>query len=230
MSSLPNEDNESGNARFLYRRISLAAIVDAACETLARHGIEADNEILQAEPGAAQTEALACAVRGSEAELAIGSPDSLVLLAGSTDCPVLALPTPFARRCQVPPRRIFVASDGSAESAFAVREAARIATPGVAVRVAYLACDPVAALHPEDFDAVVLEARHDSDDVSHAIAEAARRWHTDLLMLGPRGGHASGRQRYGSIAADVVQRTVLPLLLVPQTSQRAGPAAANGVH
>ncbi len=232
--SLSHGDSGSGNARLLCRRISLTATVDAACEALARHGIEADNEIVQVEAGAVQTEALARAVRASRAELAIGSSDSLVSLAGSTGCPVLVLPTPFARRCQVPPRRIFVASDGSAESAFAVREAARIAAPGAAVRVGYLACNPVAARHPEDFDAVVLKAPHDdggvSDDVLHAIVEAARQWHTDLLMLGPRGGHAGGRLRYGSIAAGVAQRAVLPLLLVPQMSQRAGPAAAGGVH
>jgi nucleotide-binding universal stress UspA family protein len=228
--SLSRGDSGSANVRLLCRRISLTATVEAACETLARHGIEADNEIVQVEAGAVQTEALARAVRASRAELAIGSSDSLVSLAGSTGCPVLALPTPFTRRCQVPPRRIFVASDGSPESALAVREAVRIAAPGVAVRVGYLACDPLAALHPEGLDAVVLKALQDGDDVSHAIMEAARQWHTDLLVLGSRGGDAGGRRRYGSIAADVAQRTMLPLLFVPQTSQHAGPAAGNGVH
>jgi len=225
-------DGDGGprDAQGISRRIIFAATVDAACETLARRGIEADKEILEPDPGVAQTETFARAVRAWQAELVIGSPLNPVALAGSTGCSVLMLPQPFARRCQVPPQRIFVASDGSAASALAVREAARVAGPGAAVRVGYLACDAAAARHPDDFDAVVLEAQHDNEGASHAIVAAALQWRADLLVLGTRGGHEGGRWRYGSVAADVAQRTVLPLLLVPQASQHSVLAAVSGIH
>ncbi|WP_028220920.1 universal stress protein [Paraburkholderia oxyphila] len=215
----------SGDAAFqaaqgFTRRLVLNATVDAACETLLRRGFETDTEILDTDAGGEQADRLARAVCASQAELTIGAPSSPVPLAGSTQRPVLVLPTPFARRCRVPPQRIFVASDGSAASALAVREAARIAGPGAALRVGYLARDPASARHPEDFDAVALEAPHDGDAASHAIVEAALQWRADLLVLGTRGRHEGARWRYGSIAADVAQRTVLPLLLVPQISQR----------
>lgn len=212
------------------RRIILSATVDAACETLASRGIEADREILELREGEGQTEAFARAVRGWQADLAMGAPSNPVALAGSTDRPVLVLPEPFAHRCRVPPQRIFIASDGGAASAAAVREAARVAVAGAAIRVGYLACDPASARHPEDFDAVVLAAQHEGEGASHAIVEAALQWRADLLVLGTRGGHEGGRWRFGSVAADVAQRTVLPLLLVPQTSQHPALAAAGGIH
>lgn len=225
-------DGDAGSlaAQGFSRRIILAATVDAACETLARRGIEAKREILERNEGEGQTEAFARAMRAWQADLAIGAPSNPVALAGSTCRSILVLPEPFARRCQVPPRRIFVASDGSAASAVAVREAARVAVAGAAVRVGYLACDPASARHPEDFDAVVLEAQHDGDAASHAIFEAARQWRADLLVLGTRGGHEGGRWRYGSVAADVAQRTVLPLLLVPQISDHSSLAVVSGLH
>lgn len=230
----PPPDGEAGSqtqpAQGFSRHIVLSAIVDAAREALARRGIDADKVILEPDTNTSQTETFARAVRASRAELVIGSPSNPVALAGSTDRPMLVLPETFARRCHVPPQRIFVASDGSAASAVAVREAARIAAPGAAIRVGYLACDPAAARHPEDFEAVVLDAQHDGDAVSHAIVEAALQWRSDLLVMGTRGGHAGGRWRYGSVAADVTQRTVLPLLLVPQTAQRPALAAACGLH
>ena len=52
----------------------------------------------------------------------------------------------------------------------------------------------------------------------NAIIQAALQWRADLLVLGTRGGHEGGRWRYASVAADVAQQTVLPLLLVPQAS------------
>jgi nucleotide-binding universal stress UspA family protein len=225
-------DGEGGSlaSEGVSRRIVLAATVDAACEALARRGIDADKAFLESDTGAEQTGTIARAVRAWRADLAIGAPLQPVALAGATDCAVLALPEPFARRCPVPPRRIFVASDGSAASAIAVREAARIAVPGATVRVGYLACDPVAAQHPEDFEAVVLEAQHDGDAGSHAIVEAALQWRADLLVLGTRGGHEGGRWRYGSVAADVAQRSVLPLLLVPQPSNHLALAPMSGMH
>lgn len=211
----PDEAAGSRAALALSKQIAFAASVDAACDALARCGIDAEKEVLDPVTQAGETAALAGAVRAARAELVVGAPAHAVALAGATERPVLVLPQPFARRCQVPPRRIFVASDGSAASALAVREAARIAAPRAAVRVGYLACDPVAARHPEDFDAIVLDAQHDGDATSHAIAEAALQWQADLLVMGTRGGHESGRWRYGSVAADVAQRTALPLLLVP---------------
>ncbi|MCG5076273.1 universal stress protein [Paraburkholderia tagetis] len=225
----------SGDAGFqaahaFTRRLVLAATVDAARETLVRRGFEADTEILDTDAGEGQARRLTRAVCASQAELTIGAPSSPVALAGSTQRPVLVLPTPFARRCRVPPRRIFVASDGNAASALAIREAARIAAPDTALRVGYLACDPAAERHPEDFDAVVLEAQHDGDAASHAIVEAALQWRADLLVLATRGGHEGGRWRYGSVAADVAQPTVLPLLLVPQISRHPVFAAAGSRH
>ncbi|WP_167338437.1 universal stress protein [Paraburkholderia oxyphila] len=210
-----NGDAEFLAAQGFTRRIVLAATVDAACETLARRGIQVNMEILELAARTGQTQTLAQAACASQAQLVIGAPSCPVMLAGAARCPVLVLPTPFAHRCRVPPQRIFVASDGSAASALAVREAARIAAPDAAVRVGYLACEPADALHPEDFDAVVLEAQHDGEAASHAIVEAGLQWRADLLVLGTRGGQAGERWRYASVAADVAQRTVLPLLLVP---------------
>ena len=212
------------------RRLVLAAVVDAACETLLQRGFVAETETLEADSAADQTAALARTVCASQAQLTIGAPPSPVALAGSTQRPVLVLPTPFARRCQVPPQRIFVASNGSAACSLAVSEAARVAAPGAAVRVGYLACDPADARHPEDFDTVVLAAQRDGDAAAHAIVDAALQWRADLLVLGTRGGHAGGRGRYGSVAADVARRTVLPLLLVPQASRCADRAAASGMQ
>lgn len=225
-----NENAGSQAVQRVSRRIILAATVDAACETLARHGIGADKTILESDTGAGQTETLARAVRACQAELAIGSPPNPVALAGATGRSVLVLPEPFARRCRVPPRRIFVASDGSAASALAVREAARVAAPGAAVRVGYLACDPALALHPEDFDALVLEPQQDGGATSHAIAEAALQWHADLLVLAAPGAHEGGRWRDGSLAADVARRSALPLLLVPRLSKYASCPALSGIH
>jgi nucleotide-binding universal stress UspA family protein len=217
------EDEAAGSqaAQAMSKRIAFAACVDAACDALALRGIDVDQEVLDPVTQAGQTQALARAVRAARAELVVGAPAHPVALAGATERPVLVLPQPFARRCQVPPRRIFVASDGSAASALAVREAARIAGQGAAVRVGYLACDPVAARHPEDFDAIVLQAQHDGDAASHAIVEAALQWRAELLVMGTRGGHEGGRWRYGSVAADVAQRTVPPLLLVPLPARGA---------
>jgi len=198
-------------------RITLSAMMDASCETLGWRGIEADTEIIEPDEALAQTETIASVARNWHADLMVGAPASPVLLAGLSDCPVLVLPTPFAHHCCVPPQRVFVASDGSAASAMAVREAARIAAPGAAIRVGYVACDPQQARHPEDFDAVVLAAGHEGEGTAHAIVEAAQLWRADLLVLGTRGGQAGGRWRYGSVAAEVAQRTVMPLLLVPQT-------------
>jgi nucleotide-binding universal stress UspA family protein len=213
---MPSDEEAGPRApQALFRRVVFAASVDAASEALARRGVEVETEILEPVTEAAETEVFARAVREWQPELVVGAPANPVALAGLTDRPVLVLPQPFAHGCQVPPQRIFVASDGSAASALAVREAARVAASGAAVRVGYLACDPAAAQHPEDFDAIVLAAQHDGDATSHAIVEAALQWRADLLVVGTRGGHEGGRWRYGSIAADVAQRTVLPLLLVP---------------
>jgi nucleotide-binding universal stress UspA family protein len=231
LASAPSHDDAGFPRAPCYSsRIILAATVDAASETLARRGIEVSNEILEPVTEAVQAETLARAVCASQAALTIGAPSGPVALAGSTDRPVLVLPTPFARRCRVPPQRIFVASDGSDASALAVREAARVAAPGAAIRVGYLACDPVAALHPEDFDAVILEADHDGDPTSHAIGKAALQWRADLLVLGTRGGHAGERWRYGSVAAEVAQCIVLPLLLVPRPSECSSLAPPSGIH
>jgi nucleotide-binding universal stress UspA family protein len=226
----PDEGGGSRTALAVARQIILAATVDAACETLARCGVHADKEILEADVGVGQTETFARAVRTSQAELAIGSPSHPVALAGSAECPVLVLPQPFARRCRVLPRRVFVASDGSTASALAVREAARVAAPGARVRVGYVGCDPAVARHPEAFDALVLDAQHDGEAASHAIVEAAQQWRADLLVLGTRGDFESGRWRYGSVAADVAQRTLLPLLLVPEPSKGSSFAAPAGLH
>ena len=213
-------DADKRASQHFFNRITLDATLDASRELLALRGIEADCKFLGAGPDSAvRTEALARAVRDWKADLIIGAPANPVALAGETDCPVLLLPTPAARHCPAPPRRVFVASDGSAASACAVREAARLAAPGTAVRVGYLACDPAAAQHPEDFDAAILEAGHDGETMAHAIVQAALQWGADLLVLGTRGGHEGGRWRYGSVAADVAQRTVLPLLLVPLASK-----------
>lgn len=206
-------------AQRVCNRVTLAATVDAACETLAWRGIEAEKAIFEPDADAAQTETLAGAMRNWQAELMIGAPSWPVELAGMTDCPVLVLPVPFARRCRVPPQRIFVASDGGAASAVAIREAARVAAPGAAVRVGYLACDPAQALHPEEFEAVVLDAQHDGGATSHAIGEAAQQWRADLLVLGTQGALAGGHWRSGNVAADVAKRAVLPLLLVPPASK-----------
>ncbi|MEX3846371.1 universal stress protein [Paraburkholderia sp. BR10882] len=215
-------DPDQRAAQNFSTRITLAATLEAARELLALRGIEADCEFLGTGPdNAARNEALARAVRGWKADLTIGAPANPVALAGETACPVLLLPTPTARHCSVPPRRVFVASDASAASACAVREAARLAGPGTAVRVGYLACDPAAAQHPEDFDAAILEAQHDGESTAHAIIQAALQWRADLLVLGTRGGHEGGRWRYASVAADVAQRTVLPLHLVPQGSRNS---------
>lgn len=213
-------DADQPVAQHCSNRITLAATLDASREVLALRGIAADCEFLgTGRDSAARTEALARAVRHWEADLTIGAPANPVALVGQSGCPLLSLPTPTARYCSVPPQRIFVASDGGKPSACAVREAARLAAPGTAVRVGYLACDPAAAQHPEDFDAAILEAQHDGESTAHAIIQAALQWRADLLVLGTRGGHEGGRWRYASVAADVAQRTVLPLLLVPQTSQ-----------
>jgi nucleotide-binding universal stress UspA family protein len=230
VSAHSSGEEESRRAQCLSRRITLAATVDAACEMLARRGIEADKQILEPDRESVQAQRLALAILASRADLTIGAPANPVALAASTDRPVLVLPAPFARPCGVPPQRIFVASDGSAASAIAVREAARIAAAGAAVRVAYLACDPAAAQHPEDFDAVILEAHHDGDATSHAIIEAAQQWRADLLVLGTRGAHEGGRWRDGSVAAEVAQCTMLPLLLVPRPSQRSSLAVVSGIH
>jgi nucleotide-binding universal stress UspA family protein len=216
--SLGDRDHQA--AQRFCNRITLTAMLDASCEMLALHGIAAESEVL--DPGADEavcTEALVRAVRAWEPGLTIGIPPDPVILAGNTGCPILVLPIPYARPCTVPPQRIFVASDGSSAAACAVRETARIAPRGAAVRVGYMACDPADAMHPEDFDAAVLEAEYGHETTAHAIVQAALQWHADLLVVGTRGGHAGGRWRYGSVAADVVRRTVLPLLLVPQTSK-----------
>jgi nucleotide-binding universal stress UspA family protein len=225
-----NKDGGSQAGQPVASRIGFAAAVDAACEMLARRGILADTEMLAPDMGEGQTDTFARAVCAAHAELTIGSMANPVALAGATDHPVLVLPEPFARRCRVPPARIFVASDGSAASDLAVREAARVAAPGAAVRVGYLACEPATARHPEDFDAIVLEAQHDGEATSHAIVEAARQWQADLLVLGTRGGHEGARWRYGSVAADVAQRTPLPLLLVPEPPKGLSPAVTGGIH
>ena len=212
-------DADHQAARRFCNRITLAATLDAACAALASRGIEADRELLEPHAGdPACTEALALAIRRWGADLTICTPGNRVVIEDELHCPVLQVPAPYARRCAAPPPRIFVASDGSPASACAVREAARLAEPGATVRVAYLACDPVAAQHPEDFDAAVLKARHDGETTAQAIVEAATEWRADLLVCGTRAGQPGGRWRYGSAAADVAQMTVLPLLLVPQTS------------
>ena len=213
-------DADQRASQYFFNRITLDATLDASRELLALRGIEADCKFLGVgTDSATRTEALERAVRDWKADLTIGAPANPVALAGETDCPVLLLPTLTARQCAAPPRRVFVASDGSAASACAVREAARLAAPGTAVRVGYLACDPSAAQHPEDFDAAILEAGHDGETTAHAIVQAALQWGADLLVLGTRGGHEGARWRYGSVAAEVAQRTVLPLLLVPQASK-----------
>lgn len=215
-------DTEPRAAQHFSNRITLAATLDASREVLALRGIEADCEFLGAGPDStARSEALVRAVRDWKPDLTIGAPANPVELVGKTDCPVLLLPTPTARYCTAPPRRIFVASDASAASACAVREAARLATAATAVRVGYLACDPADAQHPEDFDAAILEPQHDGESTAHAIIQAALLWRADLLVVGTRGGHEGGRWRYASVAADVARHTVLPLLLVPQSSRAA---------
>jgi nucleotide-binding universal stress UspA family protein len=215
----------------LLQRIVIMATVDAACEMLERHGFEVNKEIVHADAVTGPAEALAQAARASLAELVIGAPSDPASFAGAVDCPVLMFPMPSVGHCRIPPQRIFVASDGSATSARAVREAARIAAaPGAQVRVGYLACDPVAARHPPDFSAVVLQTHSAGEDASHAIAAAARHWRTDLVVLGTYGERLGAGQREGRLAADVAQRTALPLLLVPQTSPWSGHAALRGVH
>lgn len=208
-------------AQRVCNRVTLAATVDAACETLGWRGIETEKAIFEPEAESAQTGILADAMRHWQAEMMIGAASCPVELAGLTDCPVLVLPAPFARRCRVPPQRIFVASDGGRASAVAIREAARIAAPGASIRVGYLACDPEEALHPGEFEAVVLDAQHDSGATSHAIGEAAQQWRADLLVLGTQGALAGGHWRAGNVAADVAKRAALPLLLVPPASKRS---------
>ncbi|WP_322012201.1 universal stress protein [Paraburkholderia sp. J12] len=218
-------------ASSLSQRIVMTATVDAACATLERNGFEVKKEFVEANPAMGPTTALAHAARTSLAELLIGTPPDPAALAGAADCPVLVVPMPLVRNCRIPPQRIFVASDGSATSARAVREAARIAAaPGAEIRVGYLACDPASARHPAGLSAVVLPTRREGEDASQAIAVAARHWRTDLVVLGAAGNPRDTGKHDACLATDVVQRTALPLLLVPQTSPWPDHAAWRGLH
>ncbi|WP_028225465.1 hypothetical protein [Paraburkholderia ferrariae] len=215
----------------LLQRIAMIATVDAACETLERHGFEVNKEMVETDALTGPTDALARAARAALAELVIGAISGPAAFAVTVDCPLLVFPLPLGRRCRVPPRRVFVASDGSAMSAYAVREAARIAAaPGAQVRVGYLACDPAAARHPVDFSAVVLQTQSADEDASHAIAAATQRWRPDLVVLGTYGERLGAPQHEGRLVADVARRTALPLLLVPRNSPWPGYAAPGGVH
>jgi nucleotide-binding universal stress UspA family protein len=64
-----------------------------------------------------------------------------------------------------------------------------------------------------------------SDDttIGAQIVEAARRWNADLIAMGTHGRSGLRAAILGSVAADVLQSSQIPVLLVPDVaSQEAG--------
>jgi nucleotide-binding universal stress UspA family protein len=58
-----------------------------------------------------------------------------------------------------------------------------------------------------------------SDDttIGAQIVEAARRWNADLIAMGTHGRSGFRAAILGSVAADVLQASRIPVLLVPQS-------------
>jgi nucleotide-binding universal stress UspA family protein len=183
------------------------------CALLAR-GVDAGAAYaLQPAAGANAAQSIGEMAHRWGADLVLCDDRSIGHLAQAAACNVLFVPIDESRRYQVPPRRIFVASDDSASALCAVTEARRIAGEHAQLRRAYLSFD-AERTHPTDAGTIVLAAARDSDNLAHAIVQAAREWGADLLVMGTHGTAAQAVWRYGSVGAAVALVADMPLLLV----------------
>lgn len=72
-------------------------------------------------------------------------------------------------------------------------------------------------------DGVDAEAHVYYDRPAHAILDAARRHHADLIVMSTHGRSGLGRMIYGSVADDILRHADVPVLLVPATVDHAWP-------
>jgi nucleotide-binding universal stress UspA family protein len=62
------------------------------------------------------------------------------------------------------------------------------------------------------------------DDPVHAILDAARLQHADLIVMSTHGRSGIGRMVYGSVTDQVLRRATIPVLLVPSIVEHAWPS------
>lgn len=122
---------------------------------------------------------------------------------------------------------VLCATDLSFEGNRALRVAHRLSTPGGTVHRLHVlepraAGDPVSeedearrrlgACEPTDgpFCTHVLRG----SDIADTIEQLARRQHVDIIVMSTRGRTGLARLVLGSVAADVVRKTNLPVILV----------------
>src|SRR5581483_7617983 len=74
-------------------------------------------------------------------------------------------------------------------------------------------------------EGLAAEAHVSSKAAPEAIVDAARQQHADLIVMSTHGRSGIGRWLYGSVADRVLQRTRVPVLLVPPSCERTCPAA-----
>ena len=191
------------------------ATADAVrCALLAR-GVDAGaSSALQLPAGANAVQSIGEMAHRWGADVVLCDDRSVAHLAQAAACNVLFVPTDESRRFHVPPRRIFVASDGGASALCAVTEARRIAGEHAQLREACVSLDAKSA-RPTDAATIVLAAARDSDNLAHAIVQAAREWGADLLVMGTHSTAKRAVWRYGSVGAAVALAADMPLLLVP---------------
>ncbi|WP_310034993.1 universal stress protein [Paraburkholderia graminis] len=190
------------------------ATADAVrCALLAR-GVDAGaSYALQLAAGANAAQSIGEMAHRWGADLVLCDDRSIAHLAQAAACNVLFVPTDQSRRYCIPPRRIFVASDDSASALCAVTEARRLAGEHAQLRRAYLSFDAESA-PPTDAATIVLAAARNSDNLAHAIVQAAGEWSADLLIMGTHSTAAQAVWRYGSVGAAVALVAEMPLLLV----------------
>src|SRR5581483_5924763 len=73
-------------------------------------------------------------------------------------------------------------------------------------------------------EGLAAEAHVSSKAAPEAIVDAARQQHADLIVMSTHGRSGIGRWLYGSVADRVLQRTRVPVLLVPPSCERTCPA------
>jgi hypothetical protein len=201
-------------------RCQTSNMIKAACNLLISRGRQTSGELLTLpQDHARRVPLLADAAARWGTDLLLTSWSSPVHLAHAAHCPVLALPD-ASGSYNVPAGRIFVASDDSDASRAALDEVGRIVQPGDDVRVVRVALDAHLAPPADSVDAVVLNEAGHGGNLARAIVGAALEWRADLLVLGTHAGEPSDKWRFASIAGQVAQLGVLPLLLVPFAARR----------
>jgi nucleotide-binding universal stress UspA family protein len=73
-------------------------------------------------------------------------------------------------------------------------------------------------------EGLTAEARVSSKAAPEAIVDAARQQHANLIVMSTHGRSGIGRWLYGSVADRVLQRTRVPVLLIPPSCERTCPA------